>query len=153
MNQEKNQQAFEAFAQTRLQAAFEFVDASPDVSDIWIYTTMNQNGNMCVPVYRVDGKISTAQDVDKYLPEPVDAIPKLRGMYRDFLDAVSDYHASFDGDPDARPTRLIIHYRVKTEEMNADFQYSKLANSEALTGQEVLTEWVEHLVETGDDSA
>lgn len=88
------QELFEAFVKESLTAAIEHVDASDEVSDIWIYNQL-EGEPMCRPLYRVNGQICGPGEVDEQVREPVE------GSVIDLYMALSGANEQLNGGIDA----------------------------------------------------
>ena len=150
------QELFEAFVKESLTAAIEHVDASDEVSDIWIYNQL-EGEPMCRPLYRVNGQICGPGEVDEQVREPVE------GSVIDLYMALSGANEQLNGGIDAilkgrkkapkspRPTRLIIHYDTAQQAMDSEFSYEPLgAPGEDIWDSTIFEQWRDHLKATGE---
>lgn len=147
---------FEDFVKESLTAAIDHVDASDEVSDIWIYNQL-EGEPMCRPLYRVNGVICQPGEVDEHLRESVedsvlDLYIALSGANETLTEGIeADLGARKKAPKSPRPTRLIIHYDTAQQSMDSEFSYEPLrAATEDIWDTTIFEQWRDHLKATGE---
>jgi hypothetical protein len=145
--------AFEEASTAQLQAAVDAAEGRPEVTDIWIYTSFAGPVSPSA-LYGGEAGVVEAFDLDSLLAEPVGSRTRqwqmalgrgLMGPAVDLVQAYSEAGAEV-------PTRIVVHYSVVEQSMDATFSYNQL-DPEILDPVPLFEKWFENARATGDFSA
>ncbi len=146
--------AFESASASQLQAAVDAAEGRREVTDIWVYTS-NVGGAVTPRAVFGAGAIAVkAVDLDSLLADPVGSRSRQwqmalgRGLLGPAVDLVQAYSEAGT----EMPTRIVVHYRVVEQSMDATFSYN-LLDPEILDPVPLFEKWFENARATGDFSA
>ena len=146
---------FEESSREQLQFAVDAMEGRPEVTDIWIHTTLVGGFLTGSVVYGVEGH-DPVEDyyLDSVLKEPVgstteewqatlgDGVARAAVGLRDAYREAGEEH----------PSRIVVHYDVRGSKMDASFSYNKL-DDKSMDPVPIFEKWLKNAVETGDFSA
>ncbi|OYO10619.1 hypothetical protein B0O41_2003 [Propionibacteriaceae bacterium ES.041] len=150
MDQKRRLQALENHLATMVREAREFADGDPSVEWIWLYLSMQDGVVVATPIYRVDGIVTGAEDLDQHLGTELD-VSKLQALWRTFFDETEEVRSLLAASGEV-PTRIIVSFDAQAERLEADFNDESIEDPE-LSFSEVADRWQQRLAETGDASA
>ncbi|WP_342762553.1 hypothetical protein, partial [Dermabacter hominis] len=156
VNQGTFKNEFEEWAPACVQLAYTYADGHEALDRLWVIAHL---GTTVTPhaAYEVAGRIYEPHNLDEAIPE-LDCSPDAQG---DLLDPLLENSVELRntvveaGEP--LPTRIVLRYDVKQEELTASMTYDSLEpgvpEEKQVSNTELIERWIERLRETGDDSA
>lgn len=147
MTQEEFSEKFKELFSGMIQVAYDFVEHSNDVEEIYVYSDME--GGMCFfkAFYRIKGKVVKMHEVNEVLTTQVDT-----GMNRtlDTLDlGIEDTENTrnlFEEFQGNAPTHMKLKYNVTTSQFDNDICYDlKHTNTDDLLADHIFDQWFEEV--------
>lgn len=149
--------ALEAWAPEALQVTYSYADAHDAVECFWVIVFLGATTTPSA-VYQAAGEILQPHELDRVIPE-LDCSADAQGDYllMPLLETVRPFYATLLETDVAVPTRIVLHYDVAEETMEASVCWDDLQpgvpESEQVSNTELLEQWVARLRATGNDSA
>ena len=145
--------AFEAASTAQLRAAVDATEGRPEVTDIWVYTSFAGPVSPSA-LYGAKQVVVEAFDLDSLLADPVGSRTRQWQMAlgRGLMGPAVDVVRAFSDAGVEMPTRIVVHYSVVDQSMDATFSYNQL-DPEILDPVPLFEKWFENARATGDFSA
>lgn len=142
----------EAYAPYLVATAWDFTERSPEIAKLWIYATVVKRRLLVEPVFKVEGKIHTCEELGEAFPHTsTNATEDLKDDLGNLLDS---WLTQVRKDP--HPTHMVLAFTPDIEALDANFSYEPLEVVEEIEGldptQVIFKKWLERLRITGDDS-
>jgi hypothetical protein len=154
VNDEAVRQQFEVTTTQQLKLAVDAIGEHPEVTDIYIYMSMEQGWGISITLYRANGKLVEPYNLDDVLKQKVKS--KKAGFQDGVVDGVNaayeDLLAVYRATGVEIPTRIVVHDDIAAEAVDADFSYRPLGPDSFLP-QRNYRRWLANAEATGDMSA
>ena len=156
VNQGTFKNEFEEWAPACVQLAYTYADGHEALDRLWVIAHL---GATVTPhaAFEVAGRVYEPHNLDEAIPE-LDCSPDAQGELLDPLleNSVALRNKVVEAGEEL-PTRIVLRYDVKQEELTASMTYDSLEpgvpEEKQVSNTGLIERWIERLRETGDDSA
>ncbi len=147
MTQEEFSKKFKELFTSMIQVAYDFVDHSDEVEDIYVYSDMEGGMSYFNAFYKINGKVVQMHEVNDVLSKEVET-----GLMRtsDILDLGIDEtdktRSLFDQYQGKVPSHMKFKFTVASSQFDSDISYDlHHTNTDDLLQEQVFDQWFEEV--------